>query len=107
RSSDLLALPGFSRYDSASLPGFATNGPESDLDRRQTASPMVYRPGICEHVKIEGACPAADDEVMISDRSARYLKLKAGDTLRYKAVDIGDKQIQLKISGVYHATDPT
>jgi putative ABC transport system permease protein len=104
---DTLALPGFASYDSASLPGYATNGPESDNNRRQTASPMVYRPGICEHVTIEGACPSADNEVMISDRSARYLKLKTGDTLRYKAVDISDKQIQLKISGVYHATDPT
>jgi hypothetical protein len=104
---DTLALPGFSAYDSASVPGYATNGPESDNNRRQTASPMVYRPGICEHVTIEGACPSADDEVMISDRSARYLKLKAGDTLRYKAVDLGDKQIQLRISGVYHVTDPT
>ncbi len=104
---DTLDLPGFTGTDSASVPGYATNGPESDNNRRQTTSPMVYRPGICQHVSIQGACPAADDEVMISDRSARYLKLKAGDTLRYKAVDIGDKQIALKISGVYHATDPT
>ncbi|NUT38204.1 MAG: ABC transporter permease, partial [Hamadaea sp.] len=45
------------------------------------AGHLVYRADVCTHVRVDGRCPNAPDEVMLSARAAAFLKVAVGDRL--------------------------
>ncbi len=54
-----------------------------------TASPLVARPGVCDHVRVTGRCPEAANEALISTSTATRLGLSGLD-----------KQFQYNLAGV-------
>lgn len=104
----IVGLPGFVTYTEAYLSGQATTGSGKSsggaatggTDARSTDSQLVARTDACTHATFEGRCPAAADEVAVSYRTARWLRVKAGDTLSYAASGL-PRPLELKIVGVY------
>jgi hypothetical protein len=103
---DRLGLLGFTATSGAWVGGFASNGPDSEPGRRQATAPLAYREQACEHVIVEGRCPSAAGEVMMSARTARFLKLKSGDTFIFGSFEL-KTPVNLKISGLYRPASPT
>ncbi|MEV6931999.1 FtsX-like permease family protein [Dactylosporangium sp. NPDC051485] len=111
----IVGLTGFTSYTGAYLAGEVSaataqpggNGqpggggqPGAAGGSRSTNSPVTLRTDACSHASIEGACPAAAGEVMLSYRSARFLRVKAGDTLTFAGSGV-PHPLQLKVVGVY------
>ncbi|SDT79033.1 ABC transporter permease [Actinoplanes derwentensis] len=67
--------------------------------------PVAYRDDFCAHVRIEGACPAADREVAITHETAQRLTVGAGDTVAVLS-NTADGQLDLLVTGLYTRTDP-
>ncbi|MEV4507469.1 FtsX-like permease family protein [Dactylosporangium sp. NPDC049525] len=70
----------------------------------QRVAPVAYRDGVCEHLRITGACPTAAAEALLSRRAADTLGLRAGDrlTLRTQAAT----EMTLRVTGTYERVDP-
>ncbi|NUR49362.1 MAG: FtsX-like permease family protein, partial [Hamadaea sp.] len=60
----------------------------------------VAREGICEHSVVEGACPAAPGQILISDGVARLLALSVGDKFTMK-IDNSSEVAELTVTGLY------
>ncbi|WP_426510509.1 FtsX-like permease family protein [Dactylosporangium sp. McL0621] len=106
----IVGLSGFVTYTEAFLDGTPSTGSSQGTkgggtDARNTDSPLAVRTDVCSHATFEGRCPSAADEVAVSYRTARWLRVKAGDTLAYGAVTL-TKPLQLKVVGVYRPDDP-
>ncbi|GIG60835.1 hypothetical protein Lfu02_52070 [Longispora fulva] len=67
------------------------------------AARLAYRDGACEHLVVTGACPTAEGQVLVSDRSAKDNKLATGQqvTLRGKP----GRTRTLIITGTYTPVD--
>ncbi|MEV8513099.1 ABC transporter permease [Dactylosporangium sp. NPDC051484] len=113
----IVGLPGFTTYTGAYVAGqtAAATAPPTGAKpggaqpggaggEHSTNSPLALRTGACSHASIEGACPAADGEVMVSYRTARFLRVKAGDTLSFASSGL-PHPLQLKVVGVYRPDD--
>lgn len=70
------------------------------------AMPVAYRDGFCDHVKLDGACPANRFEAAIGVNDGLLLGLGIGDTLQMRATPTTEP-IQVKIVGRYTRVDPT
>ncbi|WP_432835906.1 FtsX-like permease family protein [Dactylosporangium sp. CA-092794] len=106
RTQRIVGLPGFTTYTEAYLSGQATAAAAGAGETRATNSSLTLRTGACGHVTVEGACPSGPDEVMVSYRTARWLRLKVGDTLVFANSGL-PRPLELKVSGVYRPDDAT
>ncbi|MEU0561451.1 FtsX-like permease family protein [Dactylosporangium sp. NPDC006015] len=68
-------------------------------------APVAYRDGVCEHVRVSGACPAAAGEAMLSRRAADTLGLRAGDQVKMRTQSA--TEVTLRVTGTYERTDPS
>ncbi|MER7003969.1 ABC transporter permease [Dactylosporangium sp. NPDC000555] len=113
RTQRIVGLTGFTTYTGAYLSGqtsAAATAPPAGAKpggaggERSTNSPVALRTGACSRASIEGACPAADGEVMVSYRTARFLRVKAGDTLNFANSGLAHP-LRLTVVGVYRPDD--
>ncbi|HTJ35538.1 MAG TPA: ABC transporter permease [Dactylosporangium sp.] len=108
RTQRIVGLSGFTTYTGAFLPGQASTGtsqPRELGQPRATDSALLLRTGACSHLSIEGSCPSAANEVAVSYRTARWLRVQPGDALAYANSGL-PKPLQLKVVGVYRPDDP-
>ncbi|MFD0584929.1 FtsX-like permease family protein [Dactylosporangium darangshiense] len=104
----IVGLSGFTTYTEAYLAGQVGAGGVQPTDpgaARTSDSPLALRTDACSHATIEGRCPGAADEVMVSYRTARWLRVKPGDALTFANSGL-PRPIQLRVVGVYRPDDP-
>jgi putative ABC transport system permease protein len=106
----IVGLSGFVTYTQAYLSGqvgTAAGGGQTGgvTALRHTDSPLVMRAGACSHAAIEGRCPTAANEVMVSYRTARWLRVRVGETLAFVNAGL-PRALQLEIVGIYRPDDP-
>ncbi|GIF67301.1 hypothetical protein Ais01nite_53360 [Asanoa ishikariensis] len=65
---------------------------------------VVYRDDMCEHLAVEGTCPRAAGEVLLSRRTAQALQVKAGDKVDF--VLSSQPPIEFTVVGIYQLSDP-
>lgn len=65
---------------------------------------MLYRDGMCEHVVVEGACPARPGETMISRDLGTRFKIGLGSRIVMK-VEGSPSAADLRITGFYRPAD--
>jgi hypothetical protein len=68
--------------------------------------PLVlgYRDGVCDHLLVQGACPRAADEVLLSRRTADQIQAVAGDTITFVSTSVPDHPV--RVVGTYDVPDP-
>ncbi|NUT31640.1 MAG: hypothetical protein HOV79_01060 [Hamadaea sp.] len=66
---------------------------------------LVARDGACEHAVIEGSCPKAAGEVLLSSGAARALGIEIGGTYSMK-IDNAAEIADLKVVGLYRPARP-
>ncbi|MEU4622124.1 FtsX-like permease family protein [Actinoplanes sp. NPDC023801] len=66
---------------------------------------VAYRERFCEHVRLDGACPATGGEVAVSHDAARALDVRPGDTVPVNTTTSG-APLSLKVVGLYALSDP-
>jgi ABC-type multidrug transport system fused ATPase/permease subunit len=77
------------------------------VGRRSGTPPidLAFREGFCAHAQLDGRCPAAADEVAISESTAQQLGLGLGDRLFVQAVT-GANPVICRVVGRYRRIDP-
>ncbi|GAA1876315.1 hypothetical protein GCM10009687_50510 [Asanoa iriomotensis] len=65
---------------------------------------LVYRDEMCEHLDVEGKCPQAAGEVLLSRRTAQTLQVGAGDKVEF--VLASQPPIEFTVAGTYQIGDP-
>ncbi|MET7426075.1 FtsX-like permease family protein, partial [Dactylosporangium sp. NPDC005555] len=65
----------------------------------------AYRDGACDHMRIEGACPRAAGETVVSGDTADAFGLHIGDTVVLSSQP-GAPQEQVRVVGRYELVDP-
>ncbi|HEY2669217.1 MAG TPA: FtsX-like permease family protein [Rugosimonospora sp.] len=93
-----LALPGFEEVGGVTVPG-AVTGPAGGA-----ASPLAIRDGVCGQVRVQGGCPTAAGDAMVSSRTATALGVRVGDRITFASAAIPGP-VRLRISGVYLPRD--
>jgi hypothetical protein len=93
-----LALPGFEEVGGVTVPG-AVTGPAGGA-----ASPLAIRDGVCGQVRVQGGCPTAAGDAMVSGRTATALGVRVGDRITFSSAAIPGP-VRLRISGVYLPRD--
>jgi putative ABC transport system permease protein len=68
------------------------------------AAPLAYRDQVCAHVTVDGTCPQALGEAMVSQRSASMMRVRVGDSITLTPAAGG---VRLRITGVYDWAMPT
>ncbi|WP_433205894.1 FtsX-like permease family protein [Dactylosporangium sp. CS-047395] len=69
--------------------------------------PIAYRDQACDHLRIDGACPAAPGEAVVSRAAAKVLEVRAGDSLELRAQQAGTAPpLTIKITGLYERSEP-
>ncbi|WP_238008174.1 FtsX-like permease family protein [Dactylosporangium sp. AC04546] len=105
-TQQVVGLDGFTVYTQAHVTGQSSTVPASSASEpRSTGSPLVMRTDACEHAVIEGRCATAAGEAMLSYRTARFLRLKAGDPIVFTSTNLNEPA-QLTVVGVYRPDDP-
>ncbi|MET8148767.1 ABC transporter permease [Actinoplanes sp. NPDC049668] len=66
---------------------------------------VAYRQGMCDHLRLDGACPAAPFEAAISVNTALRLNLGRGDRLDLRPAPDA-KPVSLRIVATYALDDP-
>ncbi|WP_127504253.1 FtsX-like permease family protein [Actinoplanes solisilvae] len=94
----VLPLPAAEPVNGLALPLTAPSGGEAP-----TMS-IAYREGFCDHVRLDGPCPAAPREAAISAAAAQQLRLGRGDTLTLRASPNSDP-INLEVVALFVYTD--
>ncbi|SNT07927.1 FtsX-like permease family protein [Asanoa hainanensis] len=89
-------------------------GAESTVSLRETGAivselariglRVAYRDDMCEHLEIEGSCPRAAGEVLLSRRTAQALQVKAGDKVDF--VLSSQPPVAFTVAGTYQLADP-
>jgi putative ABC transport system permease protein len=107
------ALRGFTEKARAGLPAGTAEGfggiiAPVDVRTGPSTVPvdLAYRDGFCEHVRLDGACPAARGEVALSHETARRLGAALGGPLPV-ATNSSGVPLNLRVVGLYAMTDPT
>ncbi|GAA1512979.1 hypothetical protein GCM10009827_029330 [Dactylosporangium maewongense] len=65
----------------------------------------AYRDGACEHMRVEGSCPQAAGETVVSGATAAAYNLRIGDTVLL-STQPGAPQERLRVVGRYELADP-
>lgn len=78
-------------------PGQPQDGPVVDAN-------LAYREDLCAHLAVEGTCPAAAGEVVISAAFADRLGVAVGEEVT--AVQLEDEPHPLRVVGIYQVVDP-
>ena len=65
---------------------------------------VAYRDEMCEHLEIEGNCPRASGEVLLSRRTAQALQVAAGDKVDF--VLSSQPPVEFTVTGTYQLLDP-
>ncbi|GIG42496.1 ABC transporter permease [Dactylosporangium siamense] len=65
----------------------------------------AYRDGVCGHLRIEGDCPRAAGETIVSGATAEVYGLHIGDTVVFSSQP-GAPQEQARVVGRYELADP-
>lgn len=68
-------------------------------------APVAYRDGVCDRLRITGACPSGPDQVVLSSRTATTLGVGAGDDLMIRAQPSAP-ELPLRVTGTYERLDP-
>lgn len=110
-SAALVELPGFTYVYGSSFPSVG-------LEKNNTnASRMVFRQDVCAHVRVvAGRCLVGEDDVLIGARTAKRLRLSAGDPVQMTFAAFVDDPVnpywapagnpkQLLVAGVYEVDD--
>ena len=112
-TESIVGLSGFTVYTQAFVTGQANAGQTGQpvaagqpaAVPRATTSPLVVRTDACAHASIEGRCATAADEIMLSYRTARWLRMQPGATLGYSSAAL-DAPVVFKVVGIYRPDDP-
>ncbi|MER7283747.1 hypothetical protein ABT369_55955 [Dactylosporangium sp. NPDC000244] len=94
-----LALPVDGQAVGVELAGTVTAG------EQHLPMPLRYREGFCTNAVIDGHCPQATGDVILSTQSAERLGVHIGDRLE---VTVGPASARrpLRLAGTYHPADP-
>jgi putative ABC transport system permease protein len=65
-----------------------------------TSVPLIWRSGVCAHLKIDGKCPTATGQVVISQSSAKLTGWHLGQRLRLSG------EMPLTVTGIYQVAAP-
>src|SRR4051794_16858972 len=69
--------------------------------------PLAYRDGACDRMRVDGTCPAAVGEALVSRAAARVLGVRTGGRLELRAQQSGSAPaLTLTVTGLYERTDP-
>ncbi|GIH13503.1 FtsX-like permease family protein [Rugosimonospora africana] len=93
-----LSLPRFDQVGGVTVTG-SVLGPAGGA-----ASSLAIRDGVCGQVKVQGGCPSATGDAMLSSRTASALGVRVGDPVTFRAPAIS-RLVQLRVSGVYLPRD--
>ena len=66
--------------------------------------PIAYRDRLCENVVLEGECPAAAGDILLSHRTAELLQVGAGDRVDYVSSTVRGRQ--MRVVGTYQLAEP-
>src|SRR5215467_420678 len=89
------------------LPGtVAVEGMRTDGSLGGSNLAVATRDGVCGHVTVEGACPTATDDVMLSRTLATQLRLRVGDTVVWPGSTSAKHKPLLRVVGLYAPIDP-
>ncbi|MEV0134241.1 hypothetical protein AB0H83_38005 [Dactylosporangium sp. NPDC050688] len=94
-----LALPVDGKAVGIETAGTVTAG------ERRLLIPLRYREDLCTNAVIDGHCPQATGEVVLSGQSAERLGVHVGDRLDV-ATSPGSVPRPLRLVGIYHPADP-
>ncbi|MFI5908393.1 hypothetical protein [Dactylosporangium sp. NPDC051541] len=72
---------------------------------RQLQMPLRYREALCDNAIVDGSCPQATGEVVLSGSSAERLGVHVGDRLEVRTGP-GAPPRPLRLVGVYRPADP-
>ncbi|MEV0561952.1 FtsX-like permease family protein [Dactylosporangium sp. NPDC050588] len=67
--------------------------------------PVAYRDGVCDRLRITGACPAQGSEVLLSRRASATLGIGAGQDLMVRTQPSAP-ELPLRVTGTYELLDP-
>ncbi|MER7277005.1 FtsX-like permease family protein [Dactylosporangium sp. NPDC000244] len=69
--------------------------------------PLAYRDNACDHMRIEGACPAAPGEAVVSRAAAKALGRPVGGEIELRTQQTGaGTPLTVRIVGLYDRADP-
>ncbi|WP_433059624.1 FtsX-like permease family protein [Dactylosporangium sp. CS-033363] len=90
----------------AAAPGTVGIAADMLLERPDTTPKVavVYREGACDHLRIDGRCPAAAGEVLLSTAAADALGLRTGDTIALRNQPRA-KEVPATVVGRYDLAD--
>ncbi|MEV4416492.1 FtsX-like permease family protein [Catellatospora sp. NPDC049609] len=94
---------GVSVPGTATVGGTATGGTATGADAtagNPVQAPVTTRTGVCAHLVIDGACPAAAGEVVLSEPTAKRLAAANGTELTFRP-DRAEQPVTLRVVGVY------
>ncbi len=96
---NVLRLPGFTGINSVRITTLV--GPDSG----PAVGFMSYREGVCDHVAVQGGCPTAPGDAMISAATAAYAGVHLGSILTVSSTAF-PKPVRVHVVGVYAPRDP-
>ncbi|GIM97611.1 FtsX-like permease family protein [Paractinoplanes toevensis] len=99
RVRDRVALPSADPVSGLVLAMNVTRGSLTD------SMPVAYRDQFCDHVRLQGPCPAASGEVSISAAAAQRLGLRRGDQVT-ENYSLGIRPVTFRIVSVYTLVEP-
>jgi putative ABC transport system permease protein len=105
RVAQTMVLPGFRTVFDARLLGVASGGNATATNAAGANTTLAYRDGFCEQVVIDGRCPTAPGEVVLSPTLASKSGLKAGGTITFTGPPPA-KPLPLAVVGVFRARAP-
>ncbi|GIF48752.1 FtsX-like permease family protein [Asanoa ferruginea] len=65
---------------------------------------LVYRDEMCDHLEVEGACPRAARELLLSRRTAQALQVGPGDEVDFTLSSL--EPVPYQVVGTYQLKDP-
>ena len=96
---EALSLPATGRVDGATVAGQLTTA------TGDSASSLAIRDGLCQRVRLTGACPAGPGEAALSTRTATALGLRLGDPVPFTSSAL-TAPLPLRVTGLYEPLDP-
>jgi hypothetical protein len=96
---DVLPLPSATAEKGLVVAMTANRGTQKD------AMPVAFRDHFCDHVRLQGACPAKPLELSISAAASQRLALRAGDHITEQA-SITSPPLTFRIVSVYTPVGP-
>jgi putative ABC transport system permease protein len=98
----------FTPTDATSFNGVRAQGSLRPTGAGVRSVPVAYRDGVCERVVLQGACPSADGDVMMSSALADKLGVRLGDKLPSPLAAGAPPDLKISpvtVVGIYEARD--